>query len=56
MLYGRDRLKHPLRRNDDGQGFRPISWDEALDLVARKFKETLEQDGPESIGVYRPAI
>lgn len=52
LLYGRDRLKHPLKRNDDGQRFRPISWEEALDLVARKFKETLEQHGPESIGVY----
>jgi len=52
LLYGRDRLKQPLKRNDDGQGFHPISWNEALDLVAGKFKETLQQHGPEAVAVY----
>jgi len=34
-----DRLKAPLRRvGDKGSGqFAPISWDDALDLVAEKF-------------------
>ena len=52
LLYGRDRLKQPLKRNDDGQGFLPISWNEALDLVASKFKETLEKNGPEAVAMY----
>src|SRR5262245_29121 len=52
LLYGRDRLKQPLKRNDDGQGFHPISWNEALDLVASKFKETLQQHGPEAVAMY----
>jgi nitrate reductase NapA len=52
LLYGRDRLKQPLKRNDDGQGFRPISWNEALDLVASKFKETLEKHGPDAVAMY----
>src|SRR5262245_38753056 len=52
LLYGRDRLKQPLKRNDDGQGFRPITWNEALDLVAAKYKETLQQHGPEAVAMY----
>ena len=52
FLYGRDRLKQPLLRNPDGNGFKPISWDEALDLIATKFQETLDQHGPEAIAMY----
>jgi len=52
LLYGRDRLKQPLLRNPDGQGFQPISWEKALDLIASKFKETLEQHGPGAVAMY----
>ena len=52
MLYGEDRLKYPMLRNADGKGFSQISWDEALDLVARKYQETLDQHGPEAVAVY----
>ena len=52
LLYGRDRLKQPLLRNDDGQGFHPVAWDKALDLVAGTFKETLERHGPTAVGMY----
>lgn len=52
LLYGHDRLKQPLKRNASGSGFQPISWDEALDLVANKFAETLKEHGPEAIGMY----
>ena len=52
FLYGEDRLTHPLRRNPDGEGFHRISWDEALDLIAEKYSEALEQHGPESVAVY----
>lgn len=51
ILYGKDRLKYPLLRKPDG-GWKRISWDEALNLVAQKFKEALEQHGPESVAVY----
>ena len=27
MLYGEDRLTHPMLRNSDGRGFSQISWD-----------------------------
>ncbi len=52
LLYGEDRLTHPLKRNADGKGWTKISWDEALDLVASKFKETLEEHGPEAVAMY----
>ncbi len=52
LLYGEDRLTHPLKRNANGEGFTRISWDEALDLVASNFKETLEQHGPEAVAMY----
>ncbi|MCP4227394.1 MAG: molybdopterin-dependent oxidoreductase, partial [Actinomycetia bacterium] len=29
-----------------------ISWDEALDLVAAKYQEALDSDGPESVAMY----
>ena len=39
-----DRLQTPLVRK--GDGFKPISWDEALDLAADKLKTTREESGP----------
>ena len=50
MLYGKDRLLHPLRRKPGG-GFERFSWDEAIELIARKFREALAV-GPEAVGVY----
>ena len=42
-----DRLTKPLIR-EDGK-FREASWDEALDLVARKFAEIKAKTGPDSL-------
>ncbi|CAM3576361.1 formate dehydrogenase subunit alpha [Deinococcus saxicola] len=42
-----DRLTAPLIR--DGDRFREASWDEALDLVARRFMEIREQHGPDAL-------
>lgn len=48
-----DRLKTPLIRENGG--FREAGWDEALDLVAAKFKEIIEAVGPQAIyGVGSP--
>jgi predicted molibdopterin-dependent oxidoreductase YjgC len=48
-----DRLKTPLIK--DGGKFREASWDEALDLVAAKFKETVEAGGAKAVyGVGSP--
>jgi len=51
MLYGEDRLRHPLRRRPDGSLER-LTWDQALDLVAERYRTTLEKRGPEAVGMY----
>jgi predicted molibdopterin-dependent oxidoreductase YjgC len=48
-----ERLKTPLIREKDN--FREASWDEALDLVAKKLTAIKKKDGPEAIGVLTSA-
>ncbi len=43
----------PLIKKDGKQV--PASWDEALDLVAKKFTEIKEKHGPDSMGVLTSA-
>ncbi len=43
-----DRLKKPLIK-ENGE-FREATWNEALDLVASRLRETKQQHGPDSIG------
>jgi nitrate reductase NapA len=52
LLYGKDRLKRPLLRNPDGAGFKPISWDEALDLIAERFQQALDDHSPDAVAMY----
>tara|TARA_B100000676_G_scaffold292225_1_gene327637 strand:+ start:1834 stop:3792 length:1959 start_codon:yes stop_codon:yes gene_type:complete len=49
--YALDRLLHPLRRiGPKGNGqFERISWDEALDTIAGRFKAIIAEDGPEAL-------
>jgi len=42
-----DRLTKPLIR--EGESFREASWDEALDLVARRLSEIKSETGPDSL-------
>lgn len=53
-VYNKDRLKTPLKRvGEKGSGkFVPITWDEALDTVATKFREAKEAVGPETVVFY----
>jgi anaerobic selenocysteine-containing dehydrogenase len=54
-VYNPDRLLYPMRRmGPKGEGrFERISWDEALDEIAGRFREIAQsQDGPESILPY----
>jgi nitrate reductase NapA len=52
LLYGADRLTRPLKRRLDGSGFDPITWDEAIELVATRFQRVLAERGPEAVAVY----
>jgi formate dehydrogenase alpha subunit len=47
------RLTQPLVRN--GASLEESSWQEALDLAARRLKEIKEKYGPDSIGVLTSA-
>ncbi len=52
--YSPDRLLHPLRRiGPKGEGsFARISWDEALNEIARRLQSASDNFGPESILPY----
>ncbi len=45
-----DRLLHPLLRTE--KGFRPASWDQALDFTARRMREIQEKYGRDAVAVY----
>jgi formate dehydrogenase major subunit len=44
-----DRLQSPLIR--EGDGFREATWDEALDLIAKRLLKIKEESGPDAIGI-----
>ncbi|MDF4410942.1 periplasmic nitrate reductase subunit alpha [Vibrio parahaemolyticus] len=57
IMYGQDRLTQPLLRMKDGKyhkdgEFTPVSWDVAFDTMAEKWKASLEQKGPTSVGMF----
>ncbi|NJE00883.1 molybdopterin-dependent oxidoreductase [Thermococcus sp. JdF3] len=56
-FHAEDRLKRPLiRTGEKGSGnFRETSWEEAIELVAKKLRETIEEHGSESVLVYQYA-
>jgi predicted molibdopterin-dependent oxidoreductase YjgC len=47
FIYSQDRLTSPLIREADG--FRQATWDEALDLVAGKFRQIIAESGPDAL-------
>lgn len=57
IMYGSDRLKTPLLRKRNGEyhkdgDFTPVSWDEAFDVMAARFKRVLREKGPTAIGMF----
>ncbi|MBI4489021.1 MAG: molybdopterin-dependent oxidoreductase [Deltaproteobacteria bacterium] len=60
LAYAPDRILYPLKRVEGSKRmegrYERISWDEALDLVARKMEETVDTYGPYSITTaYQPS-
>ena len=45
--HNADRLTHPLKRV--GNEFERISWDQAINEISKKLKQTLDQYGPRSL-------
>ena len=57
ILYGKDRLTHPLLRMKNGrfdkQGeFVEVSWERAFDEMEKQFKRTYSELGPTGIGFF----
>jgi len=57
IMYGKDRLTRPLLRMTNGKydkegDFAEVSWDQAFDIMAVKFKEALKKKGPTSVGMF----
>jgi formate dehydrogenase alpha subunit len=48
VLNNVERLRYPLRRS--GDEWERISWDEALDLIAKGLGKAIKQYGPKSLG------
>ncbi len=55
MYYDNDRLKKPMIRvTENGKEFfKPVSWDKALSVVAKRFTEIKEKHGAESIALFK---
>jgi anaerobic selenocysteine-containing dehydrogenase len=58
IMYGEDRLTQPLLRMKDGKydkdgEFSPISWDQAFDIMAEKFKAHPQGErAPTAVGMF----
>jgi len=57
IMYGKDRLTKPLLRKTNGKydkngQFEEVSWDEAFDIMAEKWKKALKDKGPTSVGMF----
>ena len=57
IMYGEDRLTRPLLRMKNGKfdkngEFAPISWRQAFELMAEKWKAALKKNGPSGVGMF----
>jgi len=46
------RLTQPLTRDGARGGFRPATWDEALDRAAADLRRLVAQHGPQTFGLF----
>ena len=56
ILYGKDRLTQPLMRRTNGKfdkngKFEAVSWDEALDEMAKQFLRVYKKKGPTGVAI-----
>ncbi|MCL4136016.1 UNVERIFIED_CONTAM: hypothetical protein GTU68_002575 [Idotea baltica] len=57
IMYGKDRLQVPMLRMSNGQfdkngEFAAITWDQAFDIMAEKWKKVLQEKGPTYVGMF----
>ncbi len=57
IMYGADRLTTPLLRKSNGVydkngEFEPVSWDEAFDIMAEKWKDAIRKKGPTAVSMF----
>ncbi len=57
IMYGADRLTEPLlrmtrRQVRQGRRVQPVSWEQAFDVMAAKFKAALKEKGPTAVGMF----
>jgi len=57
IMYGKDRITRPMLRKKNGKfdkngEFTPVSWDEAFDVMATKYKEAIQTNGPTTVGMF----
>ena len=52
VLNSKERVTQPMLRRTKGGPLEPISWDEALDLMASKFRHSIDTFGPNSVAWY----
>src|SRR6185369_1493936 len=57
IMYGSDRLTTPLMRMKAGKydkegEFAPVTWDQAFDVMAQKWKAVLREKGPTAVGMF----
>ncbi len=59
IVYSPQRILYPMKRtkprNGSDPGFVRITWDEALDTVARKVGAIRDELGPQSVYIHRPS-
>ena len=57
IMYGEDRLTRPLLRMrgdkfDKNGEFTPITWKQAFEIMAEKWKASLKKGGPSAVGMF----
>jgi predicted molibdopterin-dependent oxidoreductase YjgC len=55
FVYHPERLTVPLIRDQKGGELREATWEEALDLVAERLNQIVDESGPDAIGFLASA-